>query len=238
MDNDSLLTMVPLAVAFVAYFVMHSLLASLRVKRWVHHKWPRLMHTYRLTYNFLAIILLLPLLWFMQQNPGPLIWQWPESLSWLTSGLMVAAALGFLWSLRAYDNGVFLGWTQWRNRHVETNDHEQLHISSLHRFVRHPWYCFFLVIMWAQDLHLVQLIAYGLISAYFVIGSRMEERKLIAHYGEAYRQYCWQVPGLVPLPWRWLSKTEAIRLMQLAASHNESRDEKASDSSTPIKGDN
>ena len=216
MDNETLHTLVPLGIVFVVYFVMHSLLASLWFKRWVHHRWPQLMHAYRLTYNFLAILLLIPLLWFMQQNPGPLVWQWMGWLAWLMKGLTVAAILGFIWSLKSYDNRVFLGVTQWRNRHTETEDPERLHISTLHRFVRHPWYFFFIVILWTQDLHLAQLVVYSLITVYFVIGSRMEERKLIAHYGEAYREYTRQVPGLIPLPWRWLNKEEASHLEKLA----------------------
>ncbi len=217
MDNETLRSLVPLGIAFTAYFVMHSLLASLSFKRWVHHRWPQRMHAYRLSYNFLAIILLIPLLWFMHKNAGPLVWQWAGMLAWLMKGLTIASALGFIWSLKSYDNMVFLGVTQWRNRHTETDDPEHLHISTLHRFVRHPWYFFFIVILWSQDIHLAQLIVYSLITAYFVIGSRMEERKLIEHYGVAYQEYMRQVPGLIPLPWRWLNKGEAHRLENLAA---------------------
>ena len=219
MDNEILNSMVPLGAGFIAYFVMHSLLASLWLKRWVHHKWPKLMHAYRLTYNFLAVILLIPLLWFAQQNPGALIWQWSGFAAWIMKSLTIAAILGFVWSLKSYDNGVFLGLTQWRNRHTECSDPEHLHISTLHRFVRHPWYFFFLVIMWTQDLHATQLFTYGLFSIYLVVGSRLEERKLLAHYGEAYAEYRRQVPGLIPLPWRWLKKEEANRLIQLASAH-------------------
>ena len=219
MDNDSLYSLVPLGIAFVAYFVMHSLLASLWLKRWVHHKWPKLMHAYRLTYNFLAVLLLIPLLWFMHHNMGPLVWQWSGALSWIMKGLTIAAVLGFIGSLKTYDNKVFLGVTQWRNRHAEINDPEHFHISTLHRFVRHPWYFFILVILWTQDLHLTQLIAYSLISAYLIIGSKMEERKLIVRYGKAYQEYIRHVPGLIPLPWRFLDKKEASRLVQLATEH-------------------
>lgn len=222
MDNETLRALVPLAICFIAYFVTHSLLASLGFKRWVHHRWPNLMHSYRLVYNFLAIILLIPLLWFMQQNSGPLIWQWEGLAAWLMKGLTVTAILGFLWSLKSYDNMVFLGVTQWRNRHTETDDPEHLHISTLHRFVRHPWYFFFIVILWSQDLHLAQLIVYSLITLYFVIGSRIEERKLIVQYGEAYREYCQRVPGLIPLPWRWLTRNEATKLLQLAEQNSHS----------------
>jgi methanethiol S-methyltransferase len=236
MNNEILHSMVPLGVGFTAYFVTHSLLASLWLKRRVHRQWPQLMPAYRLTFNTLSIILLIPLLWMMQQNPGPLIWQWTGLLGWAMKMLMVAAIIGFIWSLKAYDNQVFLGLTQWRNRHTRNNknhdgisidspinnvenDPEQLHISTLHRFVRHPWYFFFLVLMWTQDLHTTQLFTYSLLSSYLVIGSWIEERKLIVHYGEAYREYCLQVPGLIPLPWRWLNVTEAKRIMRLATEH-------------------
>jgi protein-S-isoprenylcysteine O-methyltransferase Ste14 len=219
MNNDTLYALVPLGLSFIAYFVIHSLLASLRFKRWVHHRWPGLMHAYRLTYNLLAILLLIPLLWFMQQSPGPLMWQWSGLLGWVMKGLTAVAVLGFVWSLKSYDNLVFLGWSQWRNRHTAASaeGNEQLHISTLHRFVRHPWYFFILVILWTQDLHLAQLLVYGLITIYLLIGSRLEERKLIAHFGQAYTEYCRQVPGLFPLPWQWLDKEEARRLEQLAA---------------------
>lgn len=223
MNNETLLSLLPLGIAFIAYFVMHSLLASLSCKRWVQNHWPHLMHAYRLSYNFLAIILLIPLLWLMHQNPGPLVWQWTGALAWLMKGFTLAALLGFIWSLKSYDNMVFLGVTQWRNRHTQTDDPEQLHISTLHRFVRHPWYFFFIVILWSQDLHLAQLIVYGLITLYFVLGSRLEERKLITHYGAAYQEYMRQVPGLIPRPWRWLNKKEANRLEKNAAEKKGTR---------------
>ncbi|MDT8384113.1 MAG: hypothetical protein RRB22_06830 [Gammaproteobacteria bacterium] len=224
-NHEILQPLLPPGLGFLAYFVLHSLLASLWLKRQVHRRWPQFTPAYRLGFNVVSIILLIPLLWMMQQNPGPLVWQWPGLWGWGMKLLTVAAILGFIGSLRSYDTQVFLGLTQWRNRHRPGtddegsigNDPEQLHISTLHRFVRHPWYFFLLVIMWTQDLHATQLFTYGLFTLYLVIGSRLEERKLVTHYGAAYQQYRTQVPGLFPLPWRWLGKAEAQRLMQLAA---------------------
>ena len=216
MNNETIISLVPLALGFVAYFTLHSLLASLKLKNFVAQRWPKFMPAYRLVFNGLSIVLLLPLLWLMQQNPGPVIWQWQGGWSLLMNGLMFAAIGGFIWSLKSYDNMVFLGWTQWKNRHRGCEDPEQLHISTLHRFVRHPWYFFILVILWTQDIHLSQLVTYGLITLYFIIGSYLEERKLMECYGDAYRQYCQRVPGLVPLPWRWLSEDEAMKLINMA----------------------
>ena len=218
MNKEIIISLVPLAIGFVTYFALHSLLASLKLKNFVALHWPTFMPAYRLVFNVVSVVLLLPLLWLMQQNPGPVIWEWQGGLSLIMNGLMFAAICGFIWSLKSYDNMVFLGWTQWKNRHQGCEDPEQLHISTLHRFVRHPWYFFIIVILWTQDIHLVQLVSYGLITLYLVVGSHLEERKLMEFYGEAYRQYCRQVPGLVPLPWKWLSEDEAMKLIKMANS--------------------
>jgi hypothetical protein len=45
-----------------------------------------------------------------------------------------------------------------------------------------------------------------------VVGSRLEERKLVERFGERYRTYRQRVPGLLPLPWRMLGREEARRL--------------------------
>ncbi|MFB6260531.1 MAG: isoprenylcysteine carboxylmethyltransferase family protein [Thiohalorhabdaceae bacterium] len=83
-------------------------------------------------------------------------------------------------------------------------------------FVRHPWYFFGLVILWTRDLHLAGLVAAVAISAYLVIGSRLEERKLLSAYGTAYAAYKRRVPGLAPLPGRYLSRAEATELARQA----------------------
>lgn len=42
------------------------------------------------------------------------------------------------------------------------------------------------------------------VTLYFIVGSRLEENKLVAIHGDAYRDYMGQVPGLLPLPWKRL----------------------------------
>jgi hypothetical protein len=41
----------------------------------------------------------------------------------------------------------------------------------------------------------------------------MEERKLIAYHGKRYLRYMGKVAGLVPLPWKTISKAEAFALV-------------------------
>jgi protein-S-isoprenylcysteine O-methyltransferase Ste14 len=55
------------------------------------------------------------------------------------------------------------------------------------------------------------------ITLYFKIGSLLEEKKLVAYHGKTYEQYRRQVPGLIPLPWRYLSKSQAKALLNNGA---------------------
>ncbi len=209
-------TLIPLAIGSVAYFILHSLLASLPAKRFVQRRFPAAMPAYRLLFNTLAILLLLPLLWLVHRDPGPLLWAWQGPWRWLAVTLWALAAGGFVWASRAYDMSVFLGLRQWRERRQKAEDPEALHISSLHRFVRHPWYFLALLILWSRDQYLNQSVFYALATAYLMVGSRLEERKLVRQYGDVYRDYQQKVPALFPLPWRWLRAEEAEALVRRA----------------------
>ena len=211
--NPSPLDLVLLATVWLGYFILHSLLASLTVKGWVARHRPHWMPAYRLFFNLAATLLLLPPLAMSIALRGEPLWQWSGPWRWVSAALMLAALLGFLRSLRHYDSGEFLGLRQWRNREHSVEDQERLHISPLHRFVRHPWYSLGLVLVWSQDMDPAFLTSAIAITLYFVVGSWLEERKLMVYHGEAYREYRRRVPGLIPLPWRYLSRKQVEELL-------------------------
>ena len=49
------------------------------------------------------------------------------------------------------------------------------------------------------------------LSLYFFVGSKLEENKLLIYHGDVYRRYCEKVPGIVPRPWRYLTKKQALQ---------------------------
>ena len=118
----------------------------------------------------------------------------------------------FAYSLRHYDTGEFLGLRQWRAAETRVEDQERLRISPLHRYVRHPWYSLALVLIWTRDMPPAFLLTAVAATLYFVLGSRLEERKLVTYYGAAYRDYRRRVPALLPLPGRSLTPAEAAAL--------------------------
>jgi protein-S-isoprenylcysteine O-methyltransferase Ste14 len=208
--------MVALGASWLIYAAIHSLLASHAVKRLVAARCPGCMGGYRLFYNVLAVGLLPVPLWLTFSLPGQPLWQWVGGWAWLGNGLALLAMLGFAYSLRFYDGSGFLGLRQLREDHRALTEPEGLCISPLHRWVRHPWYTLGLVILWTRDMDAPLLLTSVLVTAYFVIGSRLEERKLLAQYGEAYARYRALVPGLLPRPWRHLSAAQASELEQRA----------------------
>ncbi len=201
-----------LAAAWLAYCAIHSLLASLWLKERVAERWPQAMAAYRLAFNVTAVVLIIPLLWLTYTLDGPWLWRWQGPWGWLADGIALAAVAGFLWSLRYYDTQEFLGLRQWRERATSVLDQERFHISPLHRYVRHPWYFLALLILWSRDMNPAWLAVTVLASAYFVVGSRLEEAKLLRYHGEVYARYRARVPGLIPLPWRHLDPQEAEAL--------------------------
>ena len=206
-------SLITLIFLWLAYFALHSILASFKLKKWVARRYPRFMPAYRMAYNALALLLLIPPLWLTFSYSGPWLWRWQGMGFWVSNGLALLAAFGFFLSLRYYDGREFLGLRQLKLGRDSALDQGYFHLSPLHRYVRHPWYSLALVILWSRDMNAAWLITVSLATLYFIVGIRFEEAKLIRYHGEIYQQYRKRVPGLVPLPWRYLSEKAASELL-------------------------
>ncbi|MBY0577632.1 MAG: hypothetical protein K2P57_01150 [Burkholderiales bacterium] len=194
--------MILLIACWTGYFALHSVLASSWMKDKVASGWPRAMPVYRMMYNLIAIVLLFPIAWLLWGHAWPVLWRieglWAFA-AWLLKAL---AGMAFLVSLKYYDMREFLG--------LKAEQHgARFVISPFHRFVRHPWYFFALVIIWTSSMNSGQFATAVMVTCYLFIGSRHEERMLIACFGERYAEYRSRVPGLIPLPWKYLKADEA-----------------------------
>ena len=201
--TSALLEQVPLAVAWLAYAVLHSLLATDAAKAIVAARWPRLSARYRLAYNVLATLLIVPVALLIHAQPGPALWAWTGIGFWVANGLAALAVLGLVMVPSGYDTRAFAGLAPEPPAFV---------IGPWHRVVRHPWYFVGLVLVWTRDMDLATFVSGLAITIYFVVGSRLEEAKLARLLGAPYREYLRRVPGLVPRPWRVLDKETARRL--------------------------
>jgi len=184
----------------IGYAVLHSWLAAQRVKDWARRRMGRAAERwYRLAYNALAVVTLLPLGAMLVALPDWLLYSLPVPWAWGALVLQIVAVLGALHSLLSTDAWHLLGVRQLLTPSDDCSQH--LVLTGLYRWVRHPVYLWGLVFVWvAPELTLNRLALNVALSLYVYIGSFFEERRLLAEFGDAYRRYQRQVPRLIP--WR------------------------------------
>ena len=188
------------STALVAYYALHSLLAADGVKAKLAGLVPP--RYYRLCYNGLAAVLLAAIfiLYFLVEKTP--LW-YPNRVLPYPGGLLALA--GISWVVRAmkrYNLEEFMGLEQLRTGQKPI--HNKLVVRGLNGRVRHPLYFGTLLVVVGVLLIFPNdaMFAFALISTiYLILGSRLEEEKLVAQFGEAYRKYQREVPMLVPLKW-------------------------------------
>jgi hypothetical protein len=126
----------------------------------------------------------------------------PEALQTLLAGVRWAGLAVIVAGLLQYDLGRFSGLSQLLAvaRGRGASEHEELHVTGMHRYVRHPLYAGAYLYLWGGVDNEFQLATAVWASAYLAIGARLEENRLLALYGASYRDYRRRVPSLIP--WR------------------------------------
>jgi protein-S-isoprenylcysteine O-methyltransferase Ste14 len=186
--------------AFILFALLHTFLASFKVKSILTQRIGSAMAFYRLAYN----IIFLWLFWYLYEYlPRPEIELFDLKYPWDIIILIpqFLSLAGIIWTFRYFSLGEFLGVSQikrWKDGEV-FDEKLTLKIEGPYKVVRHPLYLFtiiFLILRPTMDLfYLVFLI---FLIAYFYIGSFYEERKLVSAFGDRYREYQESVPRLFP----------------------------------------
>jgi protein-S-isoprenylcysteine O-methyltransferase Ste14 len=114
----------------------------------------------------------------------------------LTGGIVLVL------SLTQYDLGRFSGVTQLFRDNDSGSDEELLHITGMHRYVRHPLYlgAYLYLLGGAVSGFGLQTALWGCL--YLWIGTWFEERSLVNQYGSAYLEYKAKVPAIIPFKGR------------------------------------
>jgi protein-S-isoprenylcysteine O-methyltransferase Ste14 len=196
--TGALLTL--LAVAL--WGALHSLLAGPRAKHWLHQRiGSPADRGYRLSYNMIAVVTLLPVLAVPARFPGLTLYQIPAPWVFITTAVQILAMLAIVLTLLQTGAPSFLGIRQLLG--PEGSGTARLQVSGFYRYIRHPLYAAGLVLIWLSPIMTTSSLALYLgFTLYIIIGSRFEERQLADEFGEPYLEYRQRVPGLIPQPWR------------------------------------
>jgi len=183
----------------LAFFVQHSGMVRKGFRRWSERFVPP--HYQSAVYAIASGVVLLAALVFWQES-GHMIFSAGGVFRWMMRGLFLLALGGFHWTGRALGTFDPLGigpvMERLRGKKPTTLP---LTIRGPYRWVRHPFYSCCLLMIWSYpDLTADRLVFNVLWTVWIVIGAYLEERDLLADFGEDYRGYRSRVPMLVP--WR------------------------------------
>ena len=184
-------------LAMADYGAFHSLMASTMVKSAVEKQYPVIyMRYYRLGYNIVAVVTLIPIGLLVYLLPDRLLYTLPFPLNIVALLAQAAAALGALLTLMGTGLNDFLGVNQILGVQSVPG---KLKTDGLYRLVRHPVYTLGFIIMWLLPWMTVNRLALIIsTSIYMVIGAHLEERRMLREFGEEYAQYKQRTPMFFP----------------------------------------
>lgn len=180
------------------FFIQHSGMARKSFYRWAARFMPARFGG--APYAIASGIVVLALVVFWQESSYTLIS--PQGLARLALRAVFFLAIAcVIWALSA---GFFVLYRLQANvndlRGIEPRQ-APLITHGPYRWVRHPLYLSALLLIWSYpDLTPDRLLLNLSFTAWVIMGTLHEERKLVASYGEEYRNYQREVPMMIP--WR------------------------------------
>lgn len=196
-----------LAILWVSWCGLHSVLICLPVTSALETLLGPYFRFYRLAYNLISIVTLIAPVFvsLSLQRSETVVFAWSGMYQVVRVFLIAAALFLFVSGAKQYDIRHFLGISQIgsrRNSHL-LNDGTAFTVSGISKIVRHPWYLGGILIIWSapKNFFLSTVITAVILSGYFLVGTMLEERKLLKHLGESYRAYQRQVSMLFPVKW-------------------------------------
>lgn len=183
-----------LGVFWMIYYTLHSALASERVKEFFAQKIPAIYNWYRMLYSFFAGINFALLLWFHIITPSANFFSPNQILAYTGIVLLLLAVIIFLIAIRQYRLSFWV-------KSSPDIESQSLITTGINAYVRHPLY--FAVLIGLLGIILIYTswknLIFSLITVlYIIIGTLLEEQKLLGIYKTDYVEYRKRVKMLIP----------------------------------------
>ena len=182
----------------------HSLLVTHTVRDRVRALFPRYYIFDRIIYVIFSTASLGLLFIWLRTLPVQMLWDWPGWWQWVRWAGLAEAGLLFWLGAYHYNGRSFLGLTQIRDFVAgRAPEPPSFSTDGILAVIRHPWYTGTLVFLaFCLPLTDVNLVWRFVLAIYVLVGTELEERKLLRELGETYAAYRRQVPRFFPLPFR------------------------------------
>lgn len=188
---------------WILWCTLHSTLIATPVTDYMKKKLGDRFRFYRLFFNAVSLATLIPVAYYsisIQQAP---VFGWEGHLVIVKYLLLATSISLFVAGGRHYSLSQFFGIRQIKTGQANhsLSEYDTFDASGILCAIRHPWYTASIIVVWASDISLSTFLNNIVISAYFVIGTILEERKLLLEFGEKYREYQKNVSMFIPYKW-------------------------------------
>ena len=188
---------------WILWCTLHSTLIATPVKDYLRKKLGDWFRFYRLFFNAVSLATLIPVVYYsisIRQTP---IFRWEGHLMIVKYWLLAMSITLFVAGGRHYSISQFLGIRQIKTGRANPalSEYDTFDNSGILSAIRHPWYTASIMVIWASDMTLSTLLINIVISAYLVVGTILEERKLLLEFGQKYREYQKNVSMFIPYKW-------------------------------------
>lgn len=183
-------------VLWVLYGVVHSVLASVGVKNFFRKRMGQSFKHYRLLYTVFAFLSMAAVIGYQLSITSIYLFKQTTLTTWIGAAVAGSGVALMLVCIKKY----FMSLSGLRSL-VEESPAQELIVSGLHRHLRHPLYLGTFLFLWGLAVVYPSaslMISSLVITLYTLIAIPIEERKLIADFGEAYQRYRSAVPKLIP----------------------------------------
>ena len=189
-----------------AFCFLHSFMITPSVTDFLKEKAGKYYRYYRLFYNLFSILILTPIVVYSYSIMEKPFFTWHGYLLPLRYLLLLVGLLIFYAGSRHYSMRTFLGINQLNEGvdHGLINNSGMIGKGGIMGVVRHPFYTGSFLVIWAGNLDTTRLIINSILSIYLIVGTMLEEQKLLAEFGDVYRDYQKEVSML--FPWKYIKK--------------------------------
>ena len=190
-----------IASLWIGYCALHSYLISIGFTNLMTRLLKSYYAFYRLFYVLLSLILLIPLIKYTGRVDTRTILTFGYPWSIVRYALVASALVIFFWAFFFnYDSLSFFGIRQILNfgKMKKADSSGILKRNGLLGIVRHPMYFALILYLWCQPFKVMDILVNAILTIYVVIGTILEEKKLVLEFGDAYKEYQREVPMVIP----------------------------------------
>ncbi|HII06835.1 MAG TPA: isoprenylcysteine carboxylmethyltransferase family protein [Methanotrichaceae archaeon] len=186
-----------LVIYLACFAALHSLMASLPFKRRVQKiLGDRTGPWYPVIFSLSALVMVLPLVYLVYLFPGKILYVVPSPWRWAMVACQVLAGIV---SMRAFIDAPHRFRVPLQLKEPNSSEAELLKLRGIYCWIRDPFLLSGFLIIWLTPFMTTNLlILYVMATVYLYLGSLHWEKRLLAQFGDEFREYQIRVPRMIP----------------------------------------